>query len=94
MTKIYDEPINIIDTRTVDPFPILEKTRTHPILVDYYVRNFKLDSIYVPDEVFEAIQCNPSRDHMIRAHKAAQAILTEDEPVVEEKEEEVYESSF
>jgi len=91
-TKIYDEPIHIVSVKTID-IPSLIPV-THPILVRYYVENFDPSSLYVPDEVFEAMRCNPSRDHMIRAHKAAQAILTEDEPEPVEVEEEVYESSF
>jgi len=91
-TKIYDEPIHIVTTSIIDAPSMLPKT--DPILVKYYVDHWDPSSLYVPDEVFEAIKCNPSRDHMIRAHKAAQAIMTEDEPEPVEVEEEVYESSF
>jgi len=91
-TKIFDSAIDIVDVRTIDIPKLLPVT--HPFLVKYYVDNFDPESLYVPDEVFEAIRCSPSRDHMIRAHKAAQAILTEDEPEPVEVEDEVYESSF
>ncbi len=91
-TKIYDEPIHFVDVRTIDISSILPET--NPLLVRHYVDNWKPDSIYVPDEVFASLGIKPSRDHMIRAHKAAQAVLTETEPEPIEVEEEVYESSF